>query len=510
MARCRGACALLLGLAALLAAARQAEAQFSRGMGEYLAMDVASDYMYRFRVPVTRPSLFAYGIIASQDRIGVFQVSTEGRGLMDPIWMSDRLPGLNVSQPVLSVDNSTDRVYFIRPMDGRLTAYDANATLPTADGSVPTDVAPLWVSDVVCSAPGDERQQHHQALTANGRRLLARCNDSVLLLSAASGRLLKTLAGPRVADWMAAADAAAPFAAYADFGRLITWPSSEDAAAPQLHVWDLASYKPKARNQVAPAHTIKLPAGVAVGGVGTSHKWLLVLADALKPVVHVVGAYNGKLLSSFDFAPLVNATLAPVMVNFTVVPTPVTWGNTVYGLIRGVVPSEFPWMPEQYPDEHYWWAFALDVSNAKAPSLLWLTEQQKTLGVISNQAPWVAGNAIFMSDFPQNATRSFDRFTGQPWFNVPAVYWDFNARNSYSLVRGTYKMSLPWAHPDGYTLVFQYDDWVYDQDPTSGESIGYIRILRGLITSPSPPPEPPSADAGSPPAETPTRGGLLG
>nr|ARO50088.1 hypothetical protein [Yamagishiella unicocca] len=367
--------------------------------------------MYRFRVAVTPKGTLAYGVIGSLSAIGSLSLNKTERGVMSASWTSAAIPGLTAKQPVLNVDTTTNRVYFVHPADGRIYCYDASLS--------DNLTSPVWVSDVVCSLPEDEREQHLQVLSSNGKRLLARCNDTVIMLNS-KGALVKTFKSSSVKSWVGASDLAAPIPVFSNFTRL---------------------------------------------------------------------------QSSYSFKALVD----PVdELQVSVLPTPVISDKVMYGIVEGMKPSPLPWMLDQYPDEYYWWMFALNFTDPKAPSLLWLTTKQTSRGGLAEQSPWVTDRALFITDYQQNGTRGFDRASGAPFYNYPAnPYTKFGGQ--YGLVRGSYKMSLPWVDKAGFFQVLQLDDWQYDQmaTPGPGSSMGNIRTLYGTPyspprpPSPSPPPPPP-------------------
>ena len=150
-------------------------------------------------------------------------------------------------------------------------------------------------------------------------------------------------------------------------------------------MWDLASNKPKARKPAKPAATITLPEGAGAAGVlSDSSKWFTVVADAAQPLLHMVNSYNGRTTSSFDFDVLVNANGS--LSEVRVVPTPVVYGGTaVYGLVRAKQPSLYPWLQQQFPDKYYWWAFALNLTDPKTPSLIWISAVQPAVAQIIDQ-----------------------------------------------------------------------------------------------------------------------------
>ncbi|GIL44925.1 hypothetical protein Vafri_2374 [Volvox africanus] len=443
--------------------------QYYRGFGENICPDIASDYMYRFRVAVTPRSNLACGIIGSSSALGCFNVSRSTRGFASPRFSAPSIPGLSEKQPVLNVDTSTDKVYFIHPVDGRIYCYDitrgTNAT------------AAVWVSSFVCSDPTDPRNQHRQSFTANGTQLLARCNNSVVLLGE-QGELRKTFSGKSIQDYVAASDLAAPISVFGNFTRMTTWITNSSGAF--LEVWYLDS---SSKNPQRPAATLRLPAGVNITGVNTDSPWWTIVADRTNPVVHVLNSLTGIYQSRFDLKPEVDPNNT---MRITLLPTPVIANRVMYGVVHGVLPSPVLWSP----DKHFWWLFAANYTDPKAPRLLWLSQQIATRGPISPQVPWVTAAAVFVSDYQQNVTRSFDRTTGQSFFNVPANPY-FSGIMAYSLSKGTYKMSLPWASPDGYFLIFQADDWFYEQMPPDErveQSRGSMQTVRGFPYSPSPPP----------------------
>ncbi|KAG2438071.1 hypothetical protein HXX76_005680 [Chlamydomonas incerta] len=467
--------------------------------------------MYRFRIAVTPKSNLMYVIMGKGSVIQAYQYNRSAVSIQipPPLWSTDVIPGLTQYQPVMNVDSATDRVYFINPNDGRVYCYDATA--PLRNGSA----VPVWVSQDVCALPDNgilarDLPQYQQTFAGNGKRLLVRCNESVVLFND-KGVTLKTFAADTVKSWVLNADPAARPPTYDNFKRLLTWAEEPDQPGATLQVWDLASNKPKARKPTKPAATITLPEGAGAGGVlSDSSQWFTVVADTAQPLLHLVNSYNGRTASSFDFDGLVNANGS--LSEVRVVPTPVVYGGTaLYGLVRAKQPSLYPWLQQQFPDKFFWWAFAMNVTDTKNPSLLWISPVQPALAEIVDQAPHVTEKAIFVTDWaggsPGNSicnaavgacnipsVRSFHRATGDQYYNFPANPY-ITVRTAYSLARGTYRMSLPWAYPDGAVMLVQYDDWQYDGYSPEDQAIadmGYVRGIRGLPPMPPPPPRPPS------------------
>nr|ARO50090.1 hypothetical protein [Yamagishiella unicocca] len=339
--------------------------------------------------------------MASGDAVVQFNIPKTGRGYGKALWTSAAIPGLFAKQPVLNVDTTTDRVYFIHPVNGKIYCYDASLGVNVT--------SPVWVSKVVCSLPTDARQQHLQVLSSNGKRLLARCNDTVIILDS-KGALVKTFKSSSVKAWVGASDLAAPIPVFSNFTRL---------------------------------------------------------------------------QSSYSFKALVD----PVNeMQVSVLPTPVISDKVMYGIVEGMKPSPMPWVLDQYPDEYYWWMFALNFTNPKAPSLLWLTVKNPSRGGLAKQSPWVTDRAVFITDYQQNCTRGIDRASGVTFFNYPSNPYSKYGSGMFNMFKGTYKLSLPWVEKDGYFMVLQADDWQYDQDPSRGlATSGNIRTLIGLPFMPPPP-----------------------
>ncbi|KXZ50995.1 hypothetical protein GPECTOR_14g236 [Gonium pectorale] len=432
--------------------------------------DTCSDYIWRFRIAVTPKNEFVYAFKGRNSSLIAFGYPRTGRGILSATWATDVIPLANVTQPTLNVDTSTDRVYFVHPVDGKIRAYDASTNLKT----------PVWVSDIVCTDPADPRVQARQTFAANGTRLLARCNDSVVVLDE-NGRTVKTFSGDHIKAWVTYADQAAPFAMYGNFTKFVTWaavPSDGVSALPnKLFLWDLSV---RAATVTRPLAVLPLPDGASPAGVTSDSPWLLAVADISNPVLHLASSVNGKIQSSFDFMPLVNANGS--LINVTIVPTPVIANRTVYGMVQAVLPSPFPWVPG-YPDKFFWWMFALNITNAKQPSVLWITDEIVTRGPLANQVPLVRGAGVFMTDYMQNATRSFFIPNGTEYYNVPANPYVLSTTTTYSILRGTYKMGLPWVSPDGKFLRIQYDDWQYDLATPAKQatmSMGSIRTFQGI------------------------------
>ncbi|GIL76256.1 hypothetical protein Vretimale_5839 [Volvox reticuliferus] len=259
---------------------------------------------------------------------------------------------------------------------------------------------------------------------------------------------------------------------------MTTWITNSSGSF--LEVWHLDSSSKKPQR---PAATLRLPAGVNISGVNTDSLWWTIVADSANPVVHVLNSLTGIYQSSFDLKRVVDPNNT---MRVSLLPTPVIANRVMYGIAQGIQPSPVLWNPDKY----VWWMFAVNYTDPKAPRLLWLTQPIATRGPLAPQVPWVTATAIFVADYQQNATRSFDRTMGQSFFSVPANPY-YSGITAYSLSKGTYKMSLPWASPDGYFLIFQADDWKYEEAPPEDRegmySRGSIQTMRGLPYSPPPP-----------------------
>ncbi|EFJ47547.1 hypothetical protein VOLCADRAFT_91973 [Volvox carteri f. nagariensis] len=375
-----------------------ASGQWIRGTGNNIAINISSDNMYRFRVAVTPRRNLIYAISGPNDTIVAFNFTRNTRGFQSAIWSTPQISGLAEKQPVLNVDTSTDQVYFLHPVDGRIYCYDASQQGPNA-------AAPVWVSSFVCSDPADTRNQHLQAFTANGTWLLARCNSSVVMVGP-RGQLLKTFAGSSMRAYVASSDLAAAISVYNNFTR-----------------------------------------------------------------------YQ----SAFDLGPLLPGVREGEM-DLSVLPTPVIANKFMYGIVQGFKPSSVPGL---YPDDYCWWFFAVNCTVPKTPTLLWVSQRQGTRGFLAPQVPWVTAPAVFITDYQQNATRGFDRTTGQAFFNVPTDPYTLKGATP---PKGTYKISLPWVSYDGYFQVFQNDEWQYDQGIEGAGSIGNILSLLGTPFKPPLPP----------------------
>ncbi len=163
------------------------------------------------------------------------------------------------------------------------------------------------------------------------------------------------------------------------------------------------------------------------------------VVDLLVPVVHVIQPFNGKRLLSYDFTPHMNPD--GTRTNLSVVPSPVLAGGVMYGLLRAMEPSPFPWLADTYPDKYFWWAFALQYDKKTgATNMLWITEPQPTPGFIADQAVWVTPDAVFMSDYQQKSVRSFSRTTGERYYFVPPrPYGTPTSQGTNRMPRGLYK-----------------------------------------------------------------------
>lgn len=187
-------------------------------------------------------------------------------------------------------------------------------------------------------------------------------------------------------------------------------------------MWDLdPANAARRRNNASrvPAQLLPLPADTVVAGVNVDGDWgVAAVVDQVVPVAHVIQPFNGKRLLSYDFTSLMNPDGSRT--NLSVVPTPVLAGGVMYGLLRAMEPSPFPWLADTYPDKYFWWAFALQYDKKTGTTnMLWITEPQPTPGFIADQAVWVTPDAVFMSDYQQKSIRSFSRTTGDRYYFVP-------------------------------------------------------------------------------------------
>ncbi len=212
-------------------------------------------------VPGVEPTVteqFAYTMNPVNNTLEAWWIQKRG-----PLnWTSVGIPGLNATKSVMTPAPEGDAVFLLNEADGRIYSFDASDHARRG--------RPKWASNFVCGTSGAQ-----QRMTVRNALVYARCNSSIVVLSAASGKRQQSFKGETVPPLQ--------YVPALMGNRFMSWKGS------QMKLHSLKTGKE--------VWVSSLKGGGTLASVSASGGAVAVATAANSPILYIVNGTTGKIAS---------------------------------------------------------------------------------------------------------------------------------------------------------------------------------------------------------------------